>query len=82
MRGAVLFWTALLFFLCAKFITMEKQISNSTFAADIIRGKWLLADAAAYLPTVFALLSRVPLGLRHFRIRLVRRPDDLSARLL
>ncbi len=41
---------------------MEKQISNSTLAADIIRGKWLLADAAAYLPTVFALLSRVPLG--------------------
>ncbi len=41
---------------------MEKQISNSTFAAEIIRGKWLLADAAAYLPTVFALLSRVPIG--------------------
>ena len=41
---------------------MRKQINTSHLAAEIIRGKWLLADAASYLPAAFALLSRAPLA--------------------
>ena len=41
---------------------MRKQINTSHLAAEIIRGKWLLADAESYLPAVFALLSRTPLA--------------------
>lgn len=37
---------------------MGKQKNISHLASEIIRGKWLLADAGAYLPTAFALLSR------------------------
>ena len=38
---------------------MGKQKNISHLASEILRGKWLLADAGAYLPTAFALLSRV-----------------------
>ncbi len=41
---------------------MGKQRNTSHLAAEIIRGKWLLADAESYLPAVFALLSRTPLA--------------------
>lgn len=40
---------------------MGKQKNISHLASEIIRGKWLLADAGAYLPTAFALLSRAPM---------------------
>lgn len=42
---------------------MEKQNNVSHLASEIVRGKWLLADAESYLPAVFSLLSRMPLDM-------------------